>query len=49
MFANTNGAVLSAIKLSHSKADIQWYFPARLSETFSYKDFMRKLGPGHTT
>lgn len=39
MFTNTDGAVLSVDKISHSKADIQQYFPAR-SETFS-QDFIK--------
>lgn len=39
MLTCTDGAALRVMKTSHSKADIQWFFPARLS--FSYPDFIR--------
>lgn len=44
MLMNTDGDVLIVNEISHSEADIQWYFPARLSQTFSYWDFIKK-GP----
>ena len=39
MLTCTDGAALRVMKTSHSKADIQWFFPARLS--FTYPDFIR--------
>lgn len=38
---NTDGTVLSAIRISQSKADTQRYYPARLSKIVKYQDYFR--------